>query len=277
MANDTTNLPFKLQPKPQVHINSAPRNKGDKVKRTDILMTAHDVSLTDVVRTANMTDQVPTNPLPSSAPSTPNRPVKGFYRSYAKRALDIALILLSLPAVAPVVVLLVALVVFGGGKPFYTQQRLGRSGKSYRIWKLRTMVPNADEVLEDYLVRNPAMRAEWDSKQKLLKDPRITKVGYVLRKCSLDELPQLWNVLRGDMSLVGPRPMMVNQKDMYPGTDYYELRPGITGLWQVSDRNDTTFAARAKYDTAYNADLSLRTDIKILLGTVRVVLNGTGH
>lgn len=273
MANNTTYLPFKLQPKPQVQISPAPRSKGETAKRTDILMTAHDVHLTDVVKTANVTDKAPSKP----RTTTPNQPARGFYRTYAKRALDIALILLSLPAVAPIVGLLALFVAFGGGKPFYTQQRIGLNGKSYRIWKLRTMVPNADEVLEEYLAQNPAMRAEWDSKQKLINDPRITKIGNILRKCSLDELPQLWNVLRGDMSLVGPRPMMVNQKEMYPGTDYYDLRPGITGLWQVSDRNDTTFAARAKYDSAYNVDLSFQTDVRILFGTVRVVLNGTGH
>lgn len=239
-------------------------------------MTAHDVHLTDVVKTANVTDKAPSKPLVSPA-KTPNHPANGFYRSYAKRAFDITLILLALPAVAPVIALLALFVALGGGKPFYTQQRVGVNGVSYRIWKLRTMVPNADEVLEEYLAQNPAMRAEWDSKQKLINDPRITKFGNILRKCSLDELPQLWNVLRGDMSLVGPRPMMVSQKEMYPGTDYYALRPGITGLWQISDRNDTTFAARAKYDSAYNSDLSLKTDVKILFGTVRVVVNGTGH
>lgn len=238
-------------------------------------MTAHDVHLTDLVKTANVTDQAPSKPLPS--PSTPDQPTNGFYRSHAKRAIDVALILLSAPIVVPLIALLAICVGLGGGKPFYTQLRVGQKGKAYRIWKLRTMVLNADDVLEEHLARDPALRAEWNSKQKLLNDPRITKIGCVLRKCSMDELPQLWNVLRGDMSLVGPRPMMVNQKGMYPGTDYYELRPGITGMWQISDRNDTTFAARAKYDAAYNADLSLQTDVKILFGTIGVVLNGTGH
>jgi len=248
---------------------------GDTAKRTDILMTAHDVHLTDLVKTANVSQQASSKPL--TAHSTPDQPTNGFYRTRAKRALDVLLILLTAPVVAPLIALLALFVSFGGGKPFYTQQRVGLNGKSYRIWKLRTMVPNADEVLEEHLARDPALREEWNSKQKLLKDPRITKIGHLLRKCSMDELPQLWNVLRGDMSLVGPRPMMVCQKDMYPGTDYYDLRPGITGMWQVSDRNDTTFAARAKYDAAYNADLSFKTDVKILLGTVRVVLNATGH
>jgi lipopolysaccharide/colanic/teichoic acid biosynthesis glycosyltransferase len=243
-------------------------------------MSAHDIQLTDMVKTANVPGKAPS--LPVSAPvsnpvSTTAKPKDGFYRSRAKRVLDVTLVLLSAPVVAPLIGFLALCVALGGGKPFYSQQRLGRNGKIYRIWKLRTMVPDADAVLEEHLAGDPALRAEWNSKQKLLDDPRITKVGSVLRKCSLDELPQLWNVLRGEMSLVGPRPMMVNQRDMYPGTAYYKLRPGITGMWQISDRNDTTFAARAKYDAAYHSSLSLKTDVKILLGTVRVVLNGTGH
>lgn len=237
-------------------------------------MTAHDIRPTDLAKSANVAHQAPSKPAPLTVrpPATP-----GVYRSHAKRALDVTLILLSAPVVAPIIAFLALCVALGGDKPFYTQARLGKDGRVYRIWKLRTMVTNADEVLEEHLSRDPALRAEWDSKQKLVGDPRITKVGNILRKCSLDELPQLWNVLRGDMSLVGPRPMMVSQKEMYPGNEYYALRPGITGLWQISDRNDTTFAARAKYDATYNAELSFQTDVKILFGTVRVVLHGTGH
>jgi len=132
-------------------------------------------------------------------------------------------------------------------------------------------------VLEQHLASDPALRAEWDSKQKLMNDPRITRIGTIIRKCSVDELPQLLNVLRGEMSLVGPRPMMVSQKPLYPGRDYYELRPGITGLWQVSDRNESTFADRAKFDAQYNDQLSFKTDLSILARTVRVVVRGTGH
>ena len=138
------------------------------------------------------------------------------------------------------------------------------------------MVDNADAVLEAYLEQNPAMRREWDTKQKLLDDPRVTRLGRFLRKCSIDELPQLLNVLRGDMSLVGPRPMMVDQKKLYHGVDYYDVRPGITGFWQISDRNETSFADRVFYDARYNNKLSLKTDVKILLATVNVVLRGTG-
>ncbi len=139
------------------------------------------------------------------------------------------------------------------------------------------MVPNAEERLESHLAASPQTREEWDSTQKLKNDPRITSTGKFLRKSSLDELPQLWNVLTGDMSLVGPRPMMENQESLYPGTAYYALRPGVTGSWQVSDRNETTFAGRAKFDTEYYYSLSLATDLKILARTVNVVLRATGH
>ena len=138
------------------------------------------------------------------------------------------------------------------------------------------MVSNADALLEQHLACDPAAREEWNRTQKLRHDPRITPIGRMIRKSSLDELPQLWNVLVGDMSLVGPRPMMVDQQEIYPGTAYYALRPGITGFWQTSVRNESSFAERAGFDAAYLRDLSFRTDLHILMRTVRVVLRGTG-
>ena len=200
-----------------------------------------------------------------------------FYRSFGKRALDVTLVLLSLPLVLPLVGLLAVFVALEGGKPFYTQPRLGRNGKVYRIWKLRSMVPNADALLESHLAANPDARREWDTTQKLKNDPRITRLGRFLRRSSLDELPQLWNVLKGDMSLVGPRPMMPCQRDLYPGADYNAMRPGITGSWQVSARNDSTFADRARFDSSYLRNLSFETDLKLLTATFRVVLRATGH
>ncbi len=201
----------------------------------------------------------------------------GLYRAGMKRAFDIVMILLALPVTLPLVGALALLIALNGGHPFYQQERIGRGGRIYRMWKLRSMVLHADTHLETHLDANPGLREEWDSKQKLMDDPRITPMGRFLRKSSIDELPQLLNVLTGDMSLVGPRPMMVSQQPLYPGTDYYQLRPGITGFWQISDRNQTTFADRAGYDARYNRDLSLRTDLRILAATVRVVLRGTGH
>ena len=132
-----------------------------------------------------------------------------------------------------VMVILVPLIMLDGGSPIYFQKRIGLNGKKFRMWKLRSMVPNADRALAAYLEENPEARAEWDHSQKLRHDPRITRVGLFIRKSSLDELPQLWNVIKGDMSLVGPRPMMMSQRRMYPGTAYYALRPGITGFWQI--------------------------------------------
>ena len=198
------------------------------------------------------------------------------YRLVFKRILDILLVALTAPIVVLVVVFLAAFVALEGGSPFYFQQRVGFGGRIFRMWKLRSMVPDADARFEAYLTANPEARREWDINQKLAHDPRITRVGRILRKTSLDELPQLWNVLLGDMSLVGPRPMMPCQQELYPGQAYYRLLPGITGPWQVSKRNQSTFADRANYDQGYENTLSLATDISLLFKTVRVVLHGTG-
>ncbi|KPQ19499.1 MAG: sugar transferase [Rhodobacteraceae bacterium HLUCCA24] len=145
------------------------------------------------------------------------------------------------------------------------------------MWKLRSMVPDAERMLDAYVAANPQAKAEWHRDQKLRNDPRITRIGSFIRKTSIDELPQLWNVLIGDMSLVGPRPMMPSQRDLYPGIAYYAMRPGITGYWQTAVRNESSFAERALYDTSYFRDISVRTDIRVMLDTVRVLANSTGH
>ncbi|SFE51086.1 sugar transferase [Roseivivax sediminis] len=199
-----------------------------------------------------------------------------FYRDALKRALDIALVLLAALPVLLVLLPICAIIMLDGASPFYRQKRLGQNGRVFRMWKLRSMVVDADSKLESYLDANPAARLEWTVAQKLRHDPRITRIGRVIRKTSLDELPQLWNVLRGDMSLVGPRPMMENQREIYPGTAYYALRPGITGYWQTSSRNESSFAERAGFDHAYLRDVSFGTDLSVLLRTVRVVIVGTG-
>jgi lipopolysaccharide/colanic/teichoic acid biosynthesis glycosyltransferase len=138
------------------------------------------------------------------------------------------------------------------------------------------MVPDAEERLAAHLEAHPAAAAEWGRTQKLRQDPRVTRLGRFLRRSSLDELPQLFNVLTGDMSLIGPRPMMVDQAPLYPGRAYYALRPGISGPWQVSERNATSFADRARFDDRYDRDLSLLTDLRLILATFRAVLRGTG-
>lgn len=199
------------------------------------------------------------------------------YNDLFKRVFDIFLVILAAPIALLVVLVMAALVARDGASPFFSQRRVGRNGKVFNLLKIRTMVPDAQGRLAAYLDANPAARREWDSTQKLKDDIRITPVGAFLRKSSLDELPQLWNVLRGDMSIVGPRPMMEDQQRLYPGSAYYALRPGITGSWQVSDRNRSTFAARAKFDADYYHTLSFRTDLSILARTVSVVLRCTGY
>lgn len=202
---------------------------------------------------------------------------RSIYRSYIKRVLDIMLVVLSVPIVLPVVLITALLVARDGYSPFYSQMRIGKNGRQFRIWKLRTMINNADAHLETYLAENPEARREWDETQKLKNDPRITRIGRILRKTSLDELPQLWNVLMGSMSLVGPRPMMVDQQKYYRGQSYYNLRPGITGFWQVSDRNNCNFVDRVQYDDEYEKAVSLGTDLQTLRRTVGVVFRGTGY
>ncbi|MEP1766217.1 MAG: sugar transferase [Sulfitobacter sp.] len=210
------------------------------------------------------------NQRPTTQPRAP-------YRNGGKRMLETILIILSLPFFLPIMVLCIFALWIEGGNPFYKQDRLGRNGKRFSILKLRTMVRDADAVLEEYLASDPEMRREWDEKQKLINDPRVTRIGAVLRASSLDELPQLWNVLTGDMSLIGPRPMMPDQLQMYGNpSHYFALRPGITGLWQVSARNENRFSFRNEVDAIYDEKLSFWGDIKIIFKTVGVMLRRTG-
>lgn len=193
-----------------------------------------------------------------------------------KRCFDILATLALAPMALAIVGVLVILVRRDGGPAFYCQPRVGRNGKVFRLWKLRTMVIDADQVLAVHLDQDPCARAEWDISQKLRIDPRITSMGRYLRKYSADELPQLWNVFAGQMSLVGPRPMCPEQQAQYPGIAYFQMRPGLTGLWQVSARNACSFAERASYDTEYADVMSFSKDLRILLQTPFVVVRGTG-
>ncbi len=160
------------------------------------------------------------------------------------------------------------------GPAFYSQQRIGKGNRPFAAWKFRTMVVNADEVLEQYLDSDPKLREEWDRDHKLKNDPRVTAVGYWLRKTSLDELPQIWNVLRGEMSVVGPRPIVTAEIEKYG--DWFELyervTPGITGLWQISGRNNTTYDMRVAFDCYYVLNWSPWLDLYILARTIKVVL-----
>ncbi|MGB7318425.1 MAG: sugar transferase [Planktotalea sp.] len=203
--------------------------------------------------------------------------VRSLYGSIIKPTLDVILTLLvAVPAVL-IVGLFALIIMKDGHNPFYRQTRLGKNGRAFGMWKLRSMVPNAESVLDDYLAQNPEARREWDLTQKLKSDPRITPIGRLIRKTSIDELPQLLNVFSGDMALVGPRPMMLDQRVMYPGVAYYAMRPGITGFWQTSSRNESSFAERATFDASYFSEMSLATDLRVLLKTVGVVFAGTGY
>lgn len=200
----------------------------------------------------------------------------GPYRRVFKRVLDIALVVASLPVALPMILLFALGNILTGNAPFYTQPRLGRDGKVFRMWKLRTMVADADRKLADVLSRDAALWMEWETTQKLRNDPRITPLGRYLRMTSMDELPQLLNVLKGDMSLVGPRPMLPAQRALYPGDAYFNLRPGLTGTWQVSERNGSCFAARARYDAEYDADVTFAGDVRLIAATFSAVMRGTG-
>jgi len=200
------------------------------------------------------------------------------YARLGKRILDVILVLLTMPLTLPVIAICAFALWFEGGRPFYRQDRLGLNGRRFSILKLRTMVCDADARLEQCLAASPALRREWDETQKLKKDPRITRVGKILRMTSLDELPQLLNVLKGDMSLVGPRPMMPEQLSLYGDPrSYFALKPGITGVWQVSARNESHFSHRAQIDAVYGRTLSLRSDLTLMFRTVGVVFRGTGY
>ena len=201
---------------------------------------------------------------------------QGAYGLLFKRVLDIAFVVAVAPIALPLILVAALLVATDGHAPFYMQKRVGRFGGVFGMVKLRSMVLGADEVLAEYLGRNPEANAEWNLSQKLRKDPRITKVGRFLRKSSLDELPQLWNVLVGDMSVVGPRPITEAQRGLYPGRSYYMLQPGITGLWQVKGRGTMTFDERLRLDIEYIKQRSALLDLKLMVLTALAVFRGAG-
>ena len=201
------------------------------------------------------------------------------WRGAVKRAIDVVGALALLILLAPVFVLAAIVVKVGSPGPvFFRQTRLGVNGRRFCLWKFRTMVTNADERLEVLLRESPRFRLGWDEFQKLLHDPRLTRSGRLLRRFSLDELPQLWNVLKGEMSLVGPRPCLPEQRKHY-GAHFdrvVSVRPGMTGLWQVSGRNRLSFQERVALDLAYVEQRSLLFDLQILLRTPWVVLRRDG-
>ena len=204
----------------------------------------------------------------------------GIYEKFGKRVVDLVLSLMLAPLIVPVIAVLWFIVRRDGSAGFFMQDRVGKDGKVFSCMKLRTMVPNAEKVLEDMIASDPKVAHEWHVNQKLERDPRITKIGRLLRATSLDELPQFFNVVRGDMSFVGPRPFLPSQEQLYVdagGEGYYRVRPGITGPWQVDGRGITTFCDRVAYDETYVDSLSLKADASFIYKTVGVVLKRTGH
>jgi Undecaprenyl-phosphate galactose phosphotransferase WbaP len=196
-----------------------------------------------------------------------------------KRVIDVLIAGLGLLMISPIlgcIALVIALDSPGG--VFYRQRRLGKGGREFSLLKFRTMYRGAANVLNTYLQKYPDRRAEWDKFQKLKDDPRITRFGRFLRRFSLDELPQLGNVLIGEMSLVGPRPIMVNQREMYgPNFQHYvRVLPGITGMWQISGRNHTSFATRTAFDVRYVMNWSVWVDVYIMVRTAWVLLRRDG-
>ena len=195
------------------------------------------------------------------------------------RVLDITLILLAAPYILLAFLIFAILVKLDSPGPvFFRQVRIGRFGRKFPVYKFRTMVQNADQVLQDYLDKSPELRVEWLATHKLKQDPRVTRLGALLRTWSIDELPQLWNILIGDMSLVGPRPIVDAEVEKYGKCFelYIQVRPGLTGLWQVSGRNNTTYERRVELDEFYVRNRSLKLDLQILLKTVLVVLKKDG-
>jgi Undecaprenyl-phosphate galactose phosphotransferase WbaP len=198
--------------------------------------------------------------------------------SRAKRTLDIIGALVLAAVFAPLILVIIAFTGREEGSIIYRHRRLGRDGRTFDCLKFRTMVPNADQALRDLLERDPVIKAEWLRDHKLRNDPRVTPIGRFLRRTSLDELPQLWNVIRGEMSLVGPRPIVKDEALRYGRylRTYLAAKPGVTGLWQVTGRNDTNYRRRIVIDTYYVRKRSFLMDLRILLKTVKVVIWGRG-
>ncbi|RVD55174.1 sugar transferase [Mesorhizobium sp. M2D.F.Ca.ET.185.01.1.1] len=196
-----------------------------------------------------------------------------------KRSFDIAGSVAGLILLSPLFLMVALLVKLSDNGPiFYGHKRIGRGGRIFSCLKFRTMVTDGERVLAAYLAANPEANAEWIATRKLKNDPRVTRVGQVLRKLSLDELPQILNILQGDMSLVGPRPVVRDELEIYGSAAVYYLksRPGLTGLWQVSGRNDVSYDTRVAFDRHYVENWSMFQDIRIIFKTVPAVWMSRG-
>ncbi len=207
----------------------------------------------------------------SHYPSKAQGPLGGV----SKRVLDIVICSVALVALAPLMLMIAALIYIFMGRPIvFSHERIGFNRIPFRCYKFRTMVTNSQEVLARHLAHNPEAARRWSETRKLMDDPRVTPLGQFLRKSSLDELPQLFNILKGDMSCVGPRPVVADELAKYglSNRDYLSTRPGLTGLWQVSGRSNTTYLSRVCLDRIYCRRWSLNLDFLIMFKTIPAVL-----
>lgn len=206
-------------------------------------------------------------------------PARRYTYSVGKRALDVTLVLLSAPLTVPIcLVLAVCVVLTSPGPIFFSHRRIGKGGIFFSMWKFRTMCVNSAEVLEQHLAAHPEERDEWARNHKLRNDPRVTPLGRFMRRNSLDELPQLWNVLTGRMSIVGPRPIVAAEAERYASDFGYYLavKPGLAGLWQASGRSTLTYAERVALDRRYVETWSLAGDVNLIFRTVTKIVNADG-
>ena len=206
------------------------------------------------------------------------KPRVSFYTQYGKRMFDLAFAILLLPILLPIM-LVIALGMAHKGKIIFGHRRVGRGGKEFTCYKFRTMGVFADKQLSGILASDPTARAEWERSHKLQDDPRVTRLGGVLRRTSLDELPQIWNVIKGDMSFVGPRPVTQDELQKYGAarSAYIAGRPGITGKWQVSGRNQISYNERIAIDVTYRSEERLSSDLILIAKTPLEVFAATGQ
>ncbi|MFN4128621.1 MAG: sugar transferase, partial [Paracoccaceae bacterium] len=215
----------------------------------------------------------------SNNASMDSAPSPSFYVSFGKHAIDVVLAVLMVPIVLLVLLMVAPLMIRDTGPFFYKHPRVGRKMQMFDCHKIRTMRMDSQEQLANLLRSDPVALKEWTETQKLQNDPRITRFGHFFRKTSIDELPQLWNVLKGEMSLIGPRPVTLEEIGRYglAAQDYSACRPGITGLWQISPaRYDLTYADRVELDVSYTRSITFKGDAKILWGTLRWALKPNG-
>jgi exopolysaccharide production protein ExoY len=215
----------------------------------------------------------------SAAEAGVSRAVPRAVGDWRKRAFDFSMALAALILLLPMGLMIMAVIRLSSPGPvFFGHERIGRGGRRFRCLKFRTMVVNGDETLNQHFAANPAARTEWNETRKLKNDPRVTAIGAILRKTSADELPQLINIVLGEMSLVGPRPVVEDEMQYYGvhSGHYYAARPGLTGLWQVSGRSDVSYEARVNFDLAYCENWSMRNDCVLIARTVPAVLSRRG-